>query len=85
MKVCILLLLSFFLVEAMDERKELKDAILKGGLKILEKDLTKFHFKLCMLRWGLFNNEEKAICENIWYQRQFSGLIHKFFIYENYF
>ena len=84
MKVCILLLLSFFLVEAMDERKELKDAILKGGLKNLE-ELKKFHFKLCMLRWGLFNNEEKAICENLWYQRKFCGLIHKFFIYENYF
>ena len=66
MKVCILLLLSFFLVETMDDRKEMKDAIQKGGLKNFE-ELKKFHFKLCMLRWGLFNNEEMAICENIWY------------------
>ena len=68
MKVCILLLLSFFLVDAMDERDMMKDAILKDGLKTFE-ELNKFHFKLCMLRWGLFNNEEMAICENIWYQR----------------
>ena len=78
MKVCILLLLSFFLVDAMDERDMMKDAILKDGLKTFE-ELNKFHFKLCMLRWGLFNNEEMAICENIWYQRRFYGLIHNFF------
>ena len=81
MKVCVLLLLSFFLVDAMDDRKK---EILESGLEIFE-ELKNFHFKLCMLRWGLFNNEEMSICENIWYQRQFSGLIHKFFIYENYF
>ena len=66
MKVCILLLLSFFLVETMDDRKEMKDAILKGGLKNFE-ELQDFHFNLCLIRWRMFTEEEQAICSNLQY------------------
>ena len=66
MKVCVLLLLSFFLVDAMDDRKK---EILESGLEIFE-ELQDFHLKLCMLRWNMFNKEEMAICDNIRYHCQ---------------
>ena len=63
--MCVLLLLSFFLVDAMDDRKK---EILESGLDIFE-ELQDFHLKLCMLRWGMiFSNEEMSICDNIRYQ-----------------
>ena len=68
MKVCVLLLLSFFLVDADSPSSDRKKEILKSGLEIFE-ELKNFHFKLCMLRWGMFNNEEMSICDNLWYQR----------------
>ena len=48
MKVCVLLLLSFFLVDAFPSMDDMKNAILKGGLKIFE-ELQDFHFSLCLI------------------------------------
>ena len=66
MKVCVLLLLSFFLVDAFPSMDDIKNAILKGGLKNFE-ELQDFYFNLCLIRWRMFTEEEKAICSNLQY------------------
>ena len=73
MNLCGLLILSSIIIDAItiedngdviQTKEDRKKDILKSGLKTLE-DLRRFHLKLCLQRWFMFNTNQQLICNEL--------------------